>query len=129
MLLAACRRAPEPPAEPTPELEPPPAVSSILKTPLNAATTGYTNEAQAESLRAEMMGAREDPPAPRKPSQKERLSQMRDMTQQFSRIRRDMEDAREKSVALPGGTPVLLKKSQDDGGGPLEEEAEGPKSK
>ncbi len=146
-LGAACRRAPESeapaPAAPDAGLEAPPPSSSLVVTPLDRATTGYTNEMQAANLRRETseLGigniskhyeegkrdeseAREKPPRLSEVERKERIKQLRDMTSQFTRMRRNIDAARDKSVVLEGTKPGLIPTVEK--GGALEGAEEAP---
>ncbi len=133
LLGAACQRAPvETPAE-TPELDAPAPSSVFVVTPLDRATTGYTNEMQAANLSRETAelgiqqiskhmeeggeGAeRRGPPPPlSEVERKERLEQLREMGQEFSRMRRGIDAARDKTVALPGSTAAIIKGRESGG--------------
>lgn len=133
-LGAACKRAPiEPSAVPTPDLPPPPPSSSLVITPLDTASTGYTNEMQAANLRRETaeMDIRHiskhyeegeqprsgPPPLLSDVEKKERLEQLRDMTRQFTRMRLSIDGAHDKSVTLPGNTAIMIPRPTP--GGPL----------
>lgn len=128
LLLAACKRAPvEAPPE-TPELSAPEPSSKLISTPLDSASTGYTNEMQAANLSRETgeLGIRQiskhidesegesaapDRPAPPPMSaaeRKERMAQLKEMREEFSRMRRGIDGARDKSVALPGTTAAII---------------------
>ena len=62
---------------------------------------------------------RSGPPAPLSDiERKERLEQLRDMTRQFTRLRRGIDGARDKSVTLPGDTAVMIPRPAS--GGPLD---------
>ena len=126
LLGAACKRAPvEIPAE-TPELSAPEPSSSLISTPLDTATTGYTNEMQAANLSRETseLGIQqisknieedaprqENRPAPPRMTaaeKKERLEQLKAMRLEFTRLRRGIDGARDKSVSLPGSTAAII---------------------
>ncbi|MBI4059821.1 MAG: hypothetical protein HY403_00165 [Elusimicrobia bacterium] len=125
LLCAACgRKSPEAPAE-TPELAAPEPSSSLIATPLDAAATGYTNEMQAAYLsreRSELgirqisrhleegddVPGRRGAPPPAEVEQDERLARLREMRLAFTRARRGIEDARDRSVALPGSTAAII---------------------
>ncbi len=126
LLGAACKRAPAPVADATPELSAPEPSSSLVATPLDGATTGYTNEMQAANLSHETseLGIQqiskhieEGDPAPEKRGappplsaveKKERMAQLKEMRLEFSRMRRGIDDDRNKSVALTGNTAALI---------------------
>jgi hypothetical protein len=126
LLGAACKRAPvETPAE-TPDLAAPAPSSSLVVTPLDGASTGYTNEMQAANLTKETSelgiqqisknieegdnGAenRGAPPPLSSVEKKERMDQLKEMRQEFTRMRRGIDGARDKSVALTGSTAAII---------------------
>lgn len=133
LLGAACKRAPEPVPAETPELSAPEPSSSLIATPLDAAATGYTNEMQAANLSRETseMGIQhiskqgsEDEPAQENSGappplsaveKKERMAQLKEMRLEFTRIRRGIDGARDKSVALPGSTAAIIAGRQSGG--------------
>lgn len=126
MLVAACKRAPEPAPAETPELSAPEPSSSLISTPLDAASTGYTNEMQAANLSRETSelgiqhiskhleegeageDKRESPPPLSDVEKKERLEQLKEMRKEFSRMRRGIDSARDKTVSLPGSTAAII---------------------
>ncbi len=95
-------------------------------TPLDAATTGYTNEMQAANLRRETseLGIQQiskhieggdanqenrGSPSPLSAvERKMRMAQLKEMRLELSRMRRGIEGARDKSVSLPGSTAIIL---------------------
>lgn len=126
LLGAACKRAPvEVPAE-TPDLAPPESSAALVVTPLDHAATGYTNEMQAANLSRETkeLGiqhiskhleegdadrAEAGPPPPMSAvEKKERLEQLKEMSTQFSRMRRGIDAQRDKTVSLPGSTAAII---------------------
>lgn len=111
--------------EATPDLAAPAPSSSLIMTPLDTAATGFTNEMQAANLRRETaelgiqqiskhidensrQGSRETPPPLSEVEKKERIEELRQMRQEFTRMRRDIDDARDKSVTLPGNTAAII---------------------
>ena len=115
---AACKRAPDEASE-APELDAPAPSSTFVSTPLDTASTGYTNEMQAENLRketAEMEGPSQGPP-PRlsKAEVRERRRRLRELTRELESMRRGMESGRDKSVTLPGDTVNPIPKQSPDG--------------
>ncbi len=126
LLSVACQRAPAPVPDETPELAPPAPSSSLIATPLDHVSTGYTNEMQAENFTRETgeLGiqqlskhieegepAQENrgaPPPMTEAEKKERLEQLKEMRQEFTRMRRGIDGARDKSVALPGSTAAII---------------------
>lgn len=150
-LTAACSRAPqEPPQAATPDLAPPAASSATVASPLDAPATAYTNDQQAAYLReqAKKLGvARLDkperqyedassaeaaPPPPLSPEEvAARRREIQALSRDFARARRRMEKARGETVELPGKTPRVLPKNEDESR-PLEPETpgtEGPEKK
>jgi len=133
LLVAACKRAPEPAPPETPELAPPAPSSSLIATPLDAAATGYTNEMQAANLSRETTelgiqhiskhveegdpdrDARAAPPRLSEVEKQERVEQLKEMGQEFSRLRRGIDSARDKSVVLPGSTAAIIKGRESGG--------------
>ena len=126
LLGAACKRAPvEAPPE-TPDLAAPEPSVNLVVTPLDRATTGYTNEMQAANLRSETseLGIQQiskhieegdrgqenrgAPPPLSEVEKKERLAQLREMGDEFTRMRRGIDGARDKSVSLPGQTAAII---------------------
>ncbi len=126
LLGAACKRAPvEVPAE-TPDLPPPESSAALVVTPLDRAATGYTNEMQAANLSRETNAlgiqhiskhldegdadrADAGPPPPMSEvEKKERLDQLKEMSTQFSRMRRGIDAQRDKTVSLPGSTAAII---------------------
>lgn len=143
-LGAACKRSPEPPKEEaaSPDLAPLPPSSALVVTPLDTATTGYTNEMQAKNLSQQTaeLGIQhitkhqdetdEEPPTGPPPplsevEKKERIEQLRTMTNQFTRLRRNIDGARDKSVSLPGSTAAVLSGRKSGGALVVEEVAAG----
>lgn len=133
LLGAACKRAPEPVVEETPELAPPEPSSSLIATPLDSATTGFTNEMQAANLTKETteMGIqhiskhieegapgrdpRASPPPLSAVEKKERMEQLKEMREEFTRMRRGIDAQRDKTVALPGSTAAIIKGRESGG--------------
>lgn len=133
LLSGACKRAPEPAVEETPELAAPEPSSSLIATPLDSASTGFTNEMQAANLTKETaeMGIRhisrhlEDsapaperrgPPPPMSAEEKEeRMERLREMREEFTRMRRGIDAQRDKTVALPGSTAAIIKGRESGG--------------
>lgn len=130
LALAACKRAPQQAAAPTPELAPPEPSAALVTTPLDGAATGYTNEMQAKAmveesaeLGIESIGKRGDPsrPAPPEPAliltdeekrqrdadRKERLARAKALRLQYTQLRRNME-GEDKSVAIAGSTVAVI---------------------
>lgn len=126
LLGAACKRAPvEVPSE-TPDLPPPTPASALIVTPLDTAATGYTNEMQAANLSRESseLGIQhigkhlEDgesdrdgadaPPPLTEAQKKEHMARLKNMRLEFTRARRSIEDAQDKSVALTGSTAAMI---------------------
>ena len=130
---AACKRAPVAAPAETPELAAPAPSSTLVVTPLDTATTGYTNEMQAAALSKETveMGieqfsrdarAGDGPPrqsvqAPyltdedrkqRTKDRKARLARARALTLEYTRQRRNMDADRDKSVMLLGSTAGII---------------------
>lgn len=134
MLGAACKRAPvEAPPE-TPELSAPEPSSTLISTPLDTASTGYTNEMQAANLTRETSelgiqqisknieegeaAPRENRPAPpplTAAEKKERMDNLKAMRLEFTRMRRGIDGARDKSVSLTGQTAAIIKGRQSGG--------------
>lgn len=134
LLGAACKRAPvEAPPE-TPELSAPEPSSSFISTPLDTATTGFTNEMQAANLTRETTelgiqrisknidegesAPKENRPAPpplTAAEKKERLENLKEMRLEFTRMRRGIDGARDKSVSLTGQTAAIIKGRQSGG--------------
>lgn len=127
LLGAACKRAPVETAPETPDLSAPEPSSSLVVSPLDSATTGYTNEMQAANLGRETseLGIRQiskhieetdssnDAPRPAPPplseaEKKERMEEIKAMRLEFSRMRRHIDDDRDKSVTLKGSTAELI---------------------
>ena len=80
-------------------------------TPLDRATTGYTNEMQAANLNRETteLGIQKISKHLEEGGQKERMAQLKEMRLEFTRMRRGMDGARDKSVSLSGSTaPIIL---------------------
>lgn len=142
LLSAACKRAPvEAPPE-TPELTAPEPSAKLVVTPLDNAATGYTNEMQAAALTKETaeLGiqqiskhmeegeSREQPlqapPPLTEVEKKERMAQLKEMRMQFTQMRRGIDGARDKSVALKGQTAAIIPGRQS--GGLLGAEEDGP---
>lgn len=133
LLGAACKRAPAPAPAETPELAPPEPSSSLIATPLDSATTGFTNEMQAENLTKETAelgiqhiskhieegqaeAERRGPPPPlSEVEKKERLQQLKEMREEFTRMRRGIDAQRDKTVALPGTTAAIIKGRESGG--------------
>ncbi|MCR4294395.1 MAG: protease complex subunit PrcB family protein [Elusimicrobia bacterium] len=133
LLGAACKRAPAPVVEETPELAPPEPSSSLIATPLDSASTGFTNEMQAANLTRETteMGIqhiskhieegapgrdpRAAPPRLSKVEKKERLEQLKEMREEFTLLRRGIDAQRDKTVALPGTTAAIIKGRESGG--------------
>ncbi len=130
-MTAGCRRAPEPAgasALPSGDV----ALSTPVPTGggLSAATTGYTNEMQAQNLRdqAAQLGIRkltrpsdqgsesEEIRAPI--SYEEGLERTREYSRQFEAQRHAIEKDRRKTVTLPSATPVILPGPKE--GAPIE---------
>ena len=143
ILCAACKPAPAPPPEETPELAPPEPSASLVVTPLDTASTGFTNEMQAENLSKETAelgiqhiskhieegapdGSRRGPPPPlSEVEKKERMEQLREMRKEFTRLRRGIDAQRDKSVALPGSTAAIIKGRESGGMVGVAEDAPG----
>lgn len=122
----------EPPAE-TPELAPPEPSSSLIATPLDSASTGFTNEMQAANLTQETseLGIqhiskhieegdpgqeRRGPPPPLSDvEKKERMEQLKEMREEFTRMRRGIDAQRDKTVALTGSTAAIIKGRESGG--------------
>lgn len=133
LLGAACKRAPDPVVEETPELAPPEPSSSLIASPLDSATTGFTNEMQAANLSKETteMGIQHiskhieegapgrDPRAVAPPlspvEKKERLAQLKELREEFTLVRRGIEAQRDKTVSLPGTTAAIIKGRESGG--------------
>ncbi|MCM2305401.1 MAG: hypothetical protein NDJ72_11905, partial [Elusimicrobia bacterium] len=133
LLGAACKRAPAPVPAETPELAPPEPSSSLIATPLDSATTGFTNEMQAAALTKETseMGIqhiskhieegdsgaeRRGPPPPMSEvEKKERMAQLKEMREEFTRMRRGIDAQRDKTVVLPGTTAAIIKGRESGG--------------
>jgi hypothetical protein len=133
LLGAGCKRAPAPAPEETPELSPPEPSSSLIVTPLDSATTGFTNEMQAANLTKETADLgiqqiskhieegqsgqeRRGPPPPlSEVEKKERLEQLKEMREEFTRMRRGIDAQRDKTVALPGSTAAIIKGRESGG--------------
>ncbi|MDP3542870.1 MAG: protease complex subunit PrcB family protein [Elusimicrobiota bacterium] len=133
LLGAACERSPSPVVEETPELAPPEPSSSLIATPLDSATTGFTNEMQAVHLTKETteMGIQhisknieegapvQDRRATRPPlsevEKKERMEQLKEMRKEFTLMRRGIDAERDKTVALPGTTAAIIKGRESGG--------------
>lgn len=133
LLGAACKRAPAPVVEETPELAPPEPSSSLIATPLDAAATGFTNEMQAANLTKETteMGIqhiskhieegapgrdpRASPPPLSEVEKKERMAQLKEMREEFTRMRRGIDAQRDKTVSLPGSTAAIIKGRESGG--------------
>lgn len=151
LLLAACSRAPEAEtAAAAPDLAPPAASSITVASPLDAPATAYTNDQQAAYLRAQAKklgvtrldkpereyedssSAEAAPPPPLSPEEvAARRREIQALSRDFARARRRMEKARGETVELPGKTPRVLPKNEDESR-PLEPEApgtEGPEKK
>lgn len=143
LLSAACKRAPvEVPAE-TPDLPPPESSAALVVTPLDNATTGFTNEMQAAHLSRETneLGiqhiskhldegdadrADAGPPPPMSAvEKKERLEQLKEMSSQFSRMRRGIDAHRDKAVVLPGSTAAIIPGRKSGGTLGVEEDSSG----
>ncbi|MDD5301695.1 MAG: protease complex subunit PrcB family protein [Elusimicrobia bacterium] len=110
----------------TPELSAPEPSSSLISTPLDNASTGFTNEMQAANLTKETSelgiqqisknieegdSGQENRPAPpplTAVEKKERMAQLKEMRMEFTRMRRGIDGARDKSVALPGSTAAII---------------------
>lgn len=123
---AACKRASVELPGQTPELTPPAPSSSLVMTSLDKAATGYTNEMQAAHLKkqAAMLGIQQigrhikdgksgqenrDAPAPLSEVEtRGRMAQLKEMRLEFTRMRRSIDDARDKSVVLPGSTTAII---------------------
>lgn len=102
-------------------------------TALDRATTGYTNEMQAANLSRETSelgiqhiskhieegspdrDARASPPPLSEVEKKERVEQLKEMGQEFSRLRRGIDAQRDKSVVLPGSTAAIIKGRESGG--------------
>lgn len=143
LLGAACKRAPVPVPEETPELAPPAPSSSLVASPLDAATTGFTNEMQAANLSRETseLGIqhiskhieegddgqeRRGPPPPlSEVEKKERMAQLKEMREEFTRMRRGIDAQRDKTVVLPGSTAAIIKGRESGGMVGVAEDAPG----
>jgi len=131
LLGAACKRAPVEVAPATPDLAAPEPSSALIVTPLDRAATGYTNEMQAASLTAEtdelgiedvgkhagggddLQGERPPPDTPAQ--RKQRIAELKAMTKEFTRMRRTIDDDRDKSVVLTGQTAAIIKGRESGG--------------
>ena len=142
LLGAACKRAPVEVAPETPDLTAPEPSANLVVTPLDRATTGYTNEMQAANLRTETSelgiqqiskhleeGSGQEnrgaPPPLSEVEKKERMAQLREMGDEFTRMRRGIDGARDKSVALPGQTAAIIPGRQSGGVLGADEDAPG----
>lgn len=123
LLAAACGRKPAPPApDPAQGVSLTAPASSTIVTPLAAETTGYTNEMQAENLRAQAAelgisrlakpstpGAFDNDNEPHRTiTYQEGIERTREMAAEAEAERRSIEGDKNKSVALPTPTPGML---------------------
>lgn len=133
LLGAACKRAPAPVPDETPDLAPPEPSSSLVVSPLDSATTGFTNEMQAANLTKETSdlgiqhiskhieegqgeAERRGPPPPlSEVEKKERMAQLKEMREEFTRMRRGIDAQRDKTVSLPGNTAAIIKGRESGG--------------
>lgn len=134
LLSGACKRAPAPVVEESPDLAPPAPSSSLVARPLSTESTGYTNEMQAAALTKETSelgiqqisteieeaepreGGTGPAPAPMNAAErKAHIAQLKQMRLEFSRARRGIESARDKSVALEGSTAQVIKGRESGG--------------
>jgi hypothetical protein len=132
-LLAGCRRArPAPAADAAggATLEAPAASSSVVKSPLDAGTSAYTNEMQAQNLRDQAADLGIDGLA--KPSYtagdsdephrtityQQGVERTLSLTRQVMAARHAVEGDKNKSVALPTETPGILPANK--AGAPIE---------
>ena len=150
LLGAACKRAPVETASETPALAPPAPSESFVRSPLDGATTGFTNEMQAEALSKETreLGIQrisrdaregETPPKPpirapflteedkkqRAQDRKERLERMRALRLEYQRQRAAMDSERDKSVALSGSTASIISGRESGGAIGVDQDAPG----
>ena len=148
LLGAACKRAPEEAA--TPELAAPAPSESLVTTPLDGATTGFTNEMQAEAIGKETKelgiqrisrDAREGEAPPKPPirapflseedkkqraeDRKERLERVRALRLEYQRQRAAMDSERDRSVALQGSTTTLIAGRESGGAIGVDQDAPG----
>jgi hypothetical protein len=123
-LAAGCKRepAPEPPDILNgPTLDAPAPSSTMLKDPLAAGASTYTNEMQAENLRDEAaklgidgltkpsFPAEDDSPRPHRTiTYQEGIERTLGMTRNAEAARHAIEGDKNKSVALPTETPDML---------------------
>ncbi len=125
-MLGACRREPvEKPAH-TPELSAPAPSASLVPSPLDWATTGYTNEMQAEKLAKEReeLGIQAVGPDTTEDSGRADLEQLKALRRGFTRANKDLAAEKDKSVAIDGSTVAVIPSRAQ--GGP---QTEGPKKK
>lgn len=132
MLVVACKRAPVEVPVATPELSAPEPSTKLVVTPLDTAATGYTNEMQAQAFtketgelgiqqiskhmeEGESAPARESTQPLTEEGKKERMQQLKEMRQEFTRMRRGIDDARDKSVSLKGNTAAIIKGRESGG--------------
>lgn len=130
LLGAACKRAPVEVASSTPDLAAPEPSSALIVTPLDRASTGYTNEMQAANLTAETSelgiedvgkhaGGGDDlqaeQPHDTAARRKQRLAELKAMRVEFTRMRRTIDGDRDKSVALTGQTAAIIKGRESGG--------------
>lgn len=149
-LGAACKRAPASAPTETPELAPPAPSASLVTTPLDSATTGFTNEMQAKAISKETneMGIdgidreyRQGDPAPkaavpqpppdpearqrREYTQAEKIKQAHALQLQYRKMRRDMDAATDRSVAITGSTASMISGRESGGVVGVDQDAPG----
>ncbi|MEK7390414.1 MAG: hypothetical protein AAB036_12040 [Elusimicrobiota bacterium] len=117
---AACKRASRVHVDEPPErLSAPNPSSSLVSTPLDGLTTGYTNEMQAELLRKETEEMGGSPKTVSHPLSKQEIDvkrqRLRELTRELARMRQRMEAANDKSVVLPGRTVDLIPRREKSG--------------
>ncbi|MFI5361620.1 MAG: hypothetical protein ACHQ49_06600 [Elusimicrobiota bacterium] len=144
LFAAGCRQrapapAPDDAVSPT-ALEAPAPSSTVVTSPLGSGASGYTNEMQAQNLRAEAAqlgisrftkpsietGIDGDGPV-RSITAQEGIQRMRSMAREAETERHAIEGDKNKSVAIPTETPGVLPPNR--GGAPIENPAgdAGPK--
>ncbi len=129
--LAGCRRAPDAPVSVTSALEAPAPSSAVVTSPPDSGASAYTNEMQAENLRAQAAelgiarlakpstAAEFEQPRPRRTiTRQEGIALTREMAREAEAARLGIEGDKNRPIAIPTETPGLI--PGDNKGSPIE---------
>ncbi len=147
---AACKRAPAVAPAETPDLAAPAPSSSLVTIPLDGSTTGFTNEMQVNAISKETgemeinqiereyrqgdgppkEAVPQPPPDPkarrrREYTQAEKIKQAHELALQYRKMRRDMDAATDRSVAITGSTAAMISGPESGGAVGVDQDAPG----